>query len=401
MTLKQIPIKSLKAGMHITKLDIPWMESPFIRHHLTIKSANDIKKLLNAGVKNVTIDTSKGTDVVACLQETLKKDVEPSNNAKVFKKVTLEQELNVAKKLRGSITSLAENINEALKNDKAIGLEQVAPLIEGTLKSLGRNDQAMTTLVNMQRKAVNLSTHAFATFCLALNLSIKMNLDASAQQALGLAALFHDSGWLKLPLNLLGKNSAYTANERKLTEQHIAIGSKLLEKNCELPELAMRIIEEHHEYCNGLGYPQKLTGNEIHSLSKLFCIIDLYDELVHGLLDQPAMTPNGALAYLYKKTKQDCLDESIVSNLVVILGVYPIGSIVQLSNKEKGLVFEINRDQPKEPKVKIYYDKSGTAHAEPRIIDLANQKGQSFLVVTNVLDSKVQGTDPAHLMELT
>ena len=409
MALKQIPIASLKIGMHITKLDIPWMDSPFVRHHLTIKSEKDLKKLLKAGVKKVTIDTMKGEDVAkekntkkATTKKSVdKKTVEENKEPKTVESVPIEQELNVAKALMDNITTLSDNMNQALKNDQTIELEHISPLIEGTLQSLGRNNQAMTTLVNMQRKASNLANHAFATFSLALNLSIKMELDAEAQHALGLAALLHDTGWLKLPLHLLGKSSRYNDNEVKLTEQHIAIGYKLLKKNCDLPDLSLRIIEEHHEYCNGSGYPKRLSADKIHTLSKLFSVIDLYDELVHGLIDKPAITPHGALSYLYKMTTNNELDESIVTALVSVLSIYPVGSIVQLNNKEKGLVFDINHDHPKQPKVRIYYDVCEMAHAEPRVLDLANQKSDSPLEVIKVLDLHNAGVDPAHLMELS
>jgi len=404
MALKQIPIASLNIGMHITKLDIPWMDSPFVRHHLTIKSEKDLKKLLKAGVKKVTIDTTKGDDVAKekkVKNSIVKKNTEDNKEPEAIKAVPLEQELNVAKALMDNITTLSDNMNQALKSDKTIELEQISPLIEDTLQSLGRNDQAMTTLVNMQRKAATLANHAFATFSLALNLSIKMELDTEAQQALGLAALFHDTGWLKLPLHLLGKKNRYSDSEQKLTEQHISIGCKLLKKNCDLPALSLRIIEEHHESCNGSGYPKKLTKDKIHALSKLFRVIDLYVELVHGLMDKPAMTPHGALCYLYKMTTNNELDESIVTALVSVLSIYPVGSIVQLNNKEKGLVFDINHDHPKQPKVRIYYDVCEMAHAEPRVLDLANQKSDSPLEVIKVLDLHNAGVDPAHLMELS
>lgn len=418
MAVKKIPISLLKVGMYITKLDISWIDSPFMYHHLKIKNAAQIDKLLKAGVKQLSIDTSKGVDVEApadvirdkSSQETDKsqedqvaKDKpvsEASAKEKVPERTSISQEFGVAKELKGKVEKLADEINEALKNDKAVDARQVSPLIDGTLSSLQRNNQALATLINIQRKDASLANHTFASFSLVLSISIKLSLGDDAQQALALAAFFHDTGWLKLPMHLLGKASPYTASEKKLIYQHVSIGLRSLKQNCELSSIVMRIITEHHEHLDGSGYPSGLKSDQIHPLSKVFAVVVRYDELVHGLLDRPAVTPHGALANLYKEAKNEKLDEPSVSALISLLSVYPVGSAVQLSNKEKGIVLEIDADQPKLPVVKVVYDMAGMAHIKPKVINLAKIKTDKELSITSVLDLTVPGADPAQLLRV-
>jgi HD-GYP domain-containing protein (c-di-GMP phosphodiesterase class II) len=412
MATKQIPISSLTLGMYVTKLDIPWIDSPFLYHNVLIKKPNQIEKLIKAGVKLVTIDPSKGKDVTVVVpqaesvkriqadEKSLASEEHDTPPESVVKRSTLDAEMAIAKVLMSKITALAAQLNMALEYGEPISSEQVHPFIDETLSSLARNENALTTLINMQRKDQKLANHVFAVFSLMLSLSIKRELDKEAQHVLGLAAFFHDVGWLKLPMNLLGKKSSYTPSEQKLIEQHIAIGQKTLLKQCDLPDQALRLIAEHHEYLDGSGYPAHLTLNQLQPLSKLFTVVVRYDELIHGLHDKPALTPHGALAQLFKEAKQGRLDEAAVLSLISLLSVYPVGSIVQLSSKEKARVIEINPEYPRQPKVKIYYDLAGVAHVQPKIFDLSHQSLRDPLEIVAVLDINDPKVDPAHVFGL-
>lgn len=305
--------------------------------------------------------------------------------------------MGVAKELMSKMTSIISEMNDALKSGECIQSDTVEPFIKETLNSLQRNEHALTALINMQRKDQSLAKHAFATFSLILSLAIKLKLSNEEKESLGLAAFFHDVGWLKLPLNLLGKKSTYTDNELKLVQQHIKIGCKALSKQCDLSDLVLRVISEHHECMDGSGFPNQLDINEVHPLSKIFSVVVRYDELVHGLTDSPALTPNGALAFLFKESKQGRLDPSAVSSLISLLGVYPVGSCVQLTNKEKALVIETHPDHPKYPKIKVFYDISDLAHAQAKVVDLAGQANHALLEISSVLDLHDPKTDPANV----
>lgn len=404
--------------MYVTKLDISWIDSPFLYHNVLIKNQSQIEKLKKAGVKQLTIDTAKGKDAadnefetapteqaagvenqVTSTENKLHHQVYSSQQAPI-QRSTLEAEMGIANALMSRMTDLAAQLNFALESGKHISSAQIHPFIDETLSSLARNENALTTLINMQRKDHKLANHAFAVFSLVLSLSIKQDLSKEDQNVLGLAAFFHDVGWLKLPLNLLGKKTPYKPGEIQLIQQHIAIAQKTLLKQCDLPDLALRLIAEHHEKLDGTGYPAGLSATQLHPLSKLFSIVVRYDELIHGLYDKPALTPNGALAQLFKEAKQGCLDETSVLSLISLLSVYPVGSIVQLSNKEKARVVEINPEHPRQPKVKIFYDLAGIAHVQPRIYDLSHQSRDPLEIVA-VLDINDPKVDPARVFGMS
>ena len=415
MSTKQIPISSLTLGMYVTKLDISWIDSPFLYHNVLIKKPNQIDKLKKAGVKLLTIDTSKGKDVPDGVPETAPGEqatvtehqapvVENqqsheahSTQHETIQRSSLDAEMDIAKALMSKMTALAGQLNASLDSGKHIASEQIHPFIDETLSSLSRNENALTTLINMQRKDHKLANHAFAVFSLVLSLSIKQGLTKDEQTVLGLAAFFHDVGWLKLPLNLLGKKSPYKPGERQLIQQHIAIAQKTLLTQCDLPDLAIRLIAEHHENLDGTGYPRGLSKTQLHPLSKIFTVAVRYDELIHGLYDTPALTPNGALAHLLKEAKQGSLDEASVLSLISLLSIYPVGSIVQLSSKEKARVIEINPEHHRQPKVKIYYDLAGVAHVQPKFYDLSQQTLRDPLEIIAVLDINDPKVDPARV----
>lgn len=228
--------------MFIHELDISWMKSPFLRHRRKIKSKNDIALLKKAGVKQLYIDISRGidvpdnspvnTDVLKNEQTENKKsaaDDEPEieekciavpsaadvpdvpdvqtikNNAQ--QPVSLNEELQVAKKLQGKICQLVEQLSRAVKNGQPISAASISPIIDESVASISRNDQALLTLLHLHRQDLKLNDHAFGVFSLILPLAIKLNCSKEEINELAMAALLHDIGWARLPMHLLAKKS--------------------------------------------------------------------------------------------------------------------------------------------------------------------------------------------------
>lgn len=245
-TLLSIPISQLRAGMFIVKLDILWIDSPFLRHSRLIKGEQDIEKLKGANVKNLVIDLSKGcgpelsrhtttgqlTDPEAETEQANPplQQASPIPSPKTSQAPSLKEELNEAKLLRSKIRAVMGNIMDSLERELAIKTAELSPIIDDTLASLERNNQALMNLAHLSRKTQKLADHAFSTFCLSLNLATYLKLTKDEQHVLGLAALMHEAGWTQLPQQLLGKRTAYSPTELKLIHTHIANGRKLLKK---------------------------------------------------------------------------------------------------------------------------------------------------------------------------
>lgn len=394
--LKEISISELTTGMFVVKMDISWLDNPFFSPSRRIKTEKDIAMLQKAGAKRITIDPNKGPDI----EETDDSSPTPQLNTPVNKAPNsakpgeqLEKELDLAIHLRSKAKKAISQLQQDIGSGKPIKTEQVTPLLEQTLESLERNDQALMNLAHLSRRSQKIGDHTFATFCIALNLAQQTHHCAEEIQALGIAALLHETGWAQIPLSLMGKRKAYTPTEVGLIQKHPELGLKMLTSS-EIPELSRRIIAEHHELADGSGYPNGLNAEQTHPLSQLFSVVDRYDELVHQLNDRPGMLPTNALRTLYMSAEKGVYSEIQVGQLIALLGVYPVSSSVKLNNGIKGIVREVPSDDHLHPLVEIFYDSNNQPVSTPFFIDLREPYEGQALDIVSVIDPKNSIDDP-------
>ncbi len=405
---QQIPLAQLVPGMFVVELDIPWMQSPFFKHSRMIASGHDINKLRSAGVKLVTIDLERGSapQEVACEPVNVLTGTQPLNDSELqvppqthdlspgFKK-----ELAVALRLRSEVKDTVRSINEKLERNLPVDGEAMAPLVDKTLESLQRNEQALQTLAHLTGKAQKLVDHAFGSFCLCLNLAVVTGLAKEEMHALGVAALLHDSGWMQLPLHLMGKRSDYTAAERSLAQSHVELGLRMLD-SANIDALTRRIIAEHHEMNDGSGYPKQLKGYQIHPASHILTVVNTYDEWVHHLNDKPGMLPTKALRVLYMHAEKGRFALPCVASLISMLGVYPVTTAVRLNTGEKAVVEEINPNSHLTPVIRIEYDSNSRPLRSALRVDLSMESANERSI-TGVLDPSSPDDDPARRLVAT
>lgn len=411
-SLKKISIEELKIGMFVVEMDISWIQSPFLLHRRAIKSKKDILLLKQSGAKFLTIDLNKSqiavepeSPSVAQAEEAV--SAQPCEQSDLttpklcpesldHPNVPLEEELNRAVMLKKQACESFLQINDMVKNNQALSVEEFEPIIDETISSLLRNSQALLTLMHLKRYDEKLFSHSFSVMTLALTLAIKNGVKKEDLRILGLAALLHDIGWAQLPLNLFGKAKPYTTNELKVVHQHQKISNIIIEKSSHVSPAVKKLMMCHHERLDGSGYPEGIKEGQLGRLERILILTDYYDETIHGLLDRPAYIPSEALRLMYKEAVQNKLDKSLVELLIKMLGIYPLTSAVELTSGEKGVVVEVNRDKPLVPVVKIMYSSNGNALASPLIIDLDKDKKERQ--IKSVVDFLDQRNDPQRLL---
>lgn len=408
MTEKEIDIDELQVGMHVFKLDIPWRLSPFLFHKRVIKSQNDISALKKAGVKKLFIDTAKGNTGKEPSnpideEQPAQKPVTDDSASEIItpeRSKPLDKEINTAKIIRRQFGKMSEGLFNSAESDVPVNSSDLLEIVDETLKSLSRNNQALVTLSHIKRKSEHLLEHTFSVFCMALGVGQLMQLPAEELAILGLAAVIHDAGWVSLPINLYKKETKYTNIESKIVEKHVNLLKTVISSKQDLSPEVMRIAQEVHECCDGSGYPRGIDGDEIHPLSKVLAVVDRYDELANGLGDYSGYTPNGALLQLDQMTKAGKLDNAVREQLVSLLGVFPAGSTVRLNTGEKALVIESHHHAPDLPTVKIFYSRRGMPMA-PKIINLSRQKNmEQPRIIVEVLNTDDAKVDPANVLVL-
>jgi len=403
--LKNITIDELVLGMFVSELDISWVKSPFFRHKRLIAQQQDIELLKKAGVKKLVIDLTKSTIIEATsakqtqsqgippaqstAQSTTQTLVQPSagpvakHGELQVPKVELHKEIHNALKIQQEIVDTVAQMNQSFEAGDQVSVEKLTPIVNKTLESIDNNSQAIMALLHEGRQDSRLVAHSFGVFALVLMLASHLDFAVEDQETIGLAALMHDAGWSKLPSKLMSKGKPYTPQEKTLAMQHIPILQKLMAHQKNIPDVVQQIMYQHHECLDGSGYPMQLKGDAIHPWARLLAVCNEYDEKVHGLGESPGMTPQNALSTLYHDAEKNKLDSQFTSQLISLLGVYPLGSSVELSDGSLAVVVELNIASAFKPNVLQLYNPQKQALAEPALIELANAP----LKIRRVLDT--------------
>jgi HD-GYP domain-containing protein (c-di-GMP phosphodiesterase class II) len=372
--------------MYVVGLDRSWFRTPFLLHRGWIKSAEEIESLKRHGVREVVIDTTRGVDADPPAPEpapiktaTSVGDSEAAQKAKPESRPSLllelafrplVKELEAARPIHDEALALAQGILEGVGGGAALNSLVARKVVTGLLGSIVRSPEANLLLAQMRRFQNDLFTHAVNVCVLCLVIGTLDGFDNEVS-ALGMGALLHDVGETRIPRNLLRKTDAYTDAERRLMEQHPPLGAMILQQSENIPEAAKRIVVEHHERIDGSGYPRGLRGAEISHFSQVVGITDAYDAMLAGR-NQPRLQPIEVLRQLYFEANRGAFDRELVERIIRCLGVYPIGSLVELNTGERGIVIAANRADTVKPTLRIIVSRQGLELSNGPIVSLAD-----------------------------
>ena len=191
-------------------------------------------------------------------------------------------------------------------------------------------------------------------------------------KTIGMGALLHDIGKMKVPDEILNKPGKLTAEEFEIMKKHPTYGYELLKNDKHVSADSLDIVLSHHEHTNGSGYPNALTEHEIKPLTRIVCIVDVYDAVTSGRVYHNAMTPHDALKKMYNWT-QGNFDQALVEIFIKSLGIYPIGTIVELTTGQTAIVSSINEDHHLKPTVMLVLDKNKQAYDTRRVVNLSSK----------------------------
>jgi HD-GYP domain-containing protein (c-di-GMP phosphodiesterase class II) len=199
-----------------------------------------------------------------------------------------------------------------------------------------------------------LATHSVRSTIIAIIIGTYLKLPNHRLLELGVAAIVHEAGMLKVPSQLYLSNRALNPQEKKAILTHPILGYTLL-KSLDFPLAVCLAALEHHERVNGTGYPRQLAGEKISLYSKIIAVACSYEALSSKRPHKEAKDGyTGMLELLKNEGKQ--YDDTVVRALVLSLSIYPIGLYVLLSNGKKGQVIDVNPENPKFPIVEIFGD---------------------------------------------
>lgn len=220
--------------------------------------------------------------------------------------------------------------------------------------------------------------HSLNVTVLAMMLGKEMKMKAEAMQALGMGCLLHDIGKGRVPMQAVSSKGVTTISKAadKYLKEHPIIGARLAADLQEIPKAAVAIIAQHHERVNGSGYPRGLKGDKVSPFAGICAVADVFDNLVNrakpgakpGAADGRNLTPHEALKHMFSRMKAS-LDARFLQAFVRLMGVYPAGTCVELSNGQMGMVVTTNPRNAARPTVLMYHPE--VPKREALMVDLA------------------------------
>lgn len=377
--MKKIDIRDLKVGMYIRELDRPWLDTPFMLQGLWITSPKDIEEVRRY-CKYVYIDPDKGKDVDSDFALVGQTAYSPQSGeqkpikidqAPVYKvHVRFENEISVAKSIHRQATDVVHDMYDDVRMGKSVDARGAKATVSSIVDSIIRNPDAQVWLTQLKDKDEYTAIHSLNVCILSLAFGRHMGFSREMLNELGLGALLHDLGKIRVPVQVLNKPGKLTNEEFKLMKLHPIYGKEILSTTSGLSPNVVDVAYSHHERMNGTGYPHGLNSDQISLYGRMVAIVDMYDAITSQRVYHHGIHSMDAMKQLYELRRTD-LDQKMVEQFIQCLGIYPVGSIVELVCGAVGIVISINRERRLKPMILLVLNEQKVRITPPRIIDLA------------------------------
>lgn len=398
----KVSTDDLQIGMYVYELDRPWLETKFLFQGFTINSQEDIKQLQECCDYVYVIEEqhleprelSRPAETVSNKVRTIKGL--PANPVHYTDTSSVEKELGYAKEAYHTLTKEIYGLVQNIRLGQSVNSREVAKAVDSMVDSIIRNPDAFFWLSKLKKLNTYAYNHAIDSSALAIALGRHLGFGKSELNDLAIGVLLCDIGNTRLPKKLFGKPGRLSPTDRELVKQHVTYSVEIMKSMNSVSEVSIAITYTHHERFNGSGYPQGLVGNEIPIGGRIAAIVDYYDAITSDRTYNPALSPHIAIRKLYERRNVD-FQEELVEQFIQTLGVYPTGSLVELSTGEVGVVLSQNRLRALRPKIMLILDKDKVAYGIFPTIDLItepmDEEGKPIEIV-KAIEPRTYGIDP-------
>jgi len=369
MKLREIPVEQLAFGTFISRLDRPWTETPFVFQGFVLKSEKQLD-VLKKYCKHVFVDPEK--EELRDIAKVTAEDLAKVRGTTVYKEVaSVEVELPVAQNAFTTTTMVVKELSRATEIGNAIDSSRSHDAATQITESVVRNPDAMALLIKLQEKSG-------ATLSRAVEVSVMMTifgrflqLPPDRLKILGMLGLLQDVGRLKLPAELAARGPINAA-ETELYRTHVNHSVRILSSTPGLPPELPGLASLHHERFDGSGYPRGLRGDAIAFPGLIAGIVDTFDTLTAPKPFGQSLSPANALSIIYKGRGTQ-FHPALVEQFIQCIGVYPVGSVVELNSGEVAIVIAQNMVRRMQPRIMVIKDAQGNRLIPYKMLDLMKE----------------------------
>jgi HD-GYP domain-containing protein (c-di-GMP phosphodiesterase class II) len=398
--------------MVVCDLDRPWSDTPFLLQGFCIKDTEDIESLkkyckyvfIDLSVQSSGIHQKRSNNIpleknITDNKKTANKyEIELTKPEIIYEDSTsIKEELTVAKKVHSDFKLRFGELFKSIDLENKVDVRQLEAPVTNMVESILRNQDACIRLTTLKGINDYSYTHCIDSSILATTFGRYLGLPKEDLIALAWGALLFDIGKVKLPKELLTRKDNLTDEEFTIIKKHIDYSVALINEMDGIPKEAAEIAFTHHERFDGSGYPSGLKESAIPVFGRIAGLVDTYDAITNQRPHAQPVSPHHAINKLYEWRNTAFLEE-LVEAFIKCLGIYPIGTLIELTTGQIGIVISQNRIRHLRPKIMLILDSNKVAYGIYPVIDLFSETEDDEgnpLGIKDVLEPRSYDIEPS------
>nr|WP_314899810.1 HD-GYP domain-containing protein [uncultured Deefgea sp.] len=416
----RIPVLKLQLGQFISELDRPWLDTPFLMQGFLLENQQQIELLIEH-CEHVTLDLARSNGGIAqwtsllsdadTIKLTSKSKHKPlfeqslspeqkverlnilrelrrlfstwrqqhssdtssgKNEAKIVlydDSAAVEQEIKVASQTHKTAQRFVLSLMESVRQDLQPKVEEVNEVVSDLVSSIIRNPNALLWLTQLKDRDQYTYAHSIDSAVYMLAFGRHLGYPREELHKLGMAGLMLDVGKMKLPKELLSRTGRYTPGEFMLMKTHVNHSLDIIGQMDSIHIDVFDMVARHHERYDGSGYPLGLKAERIGMFGSMAGIVDCFTALTSDRCYSNAKSAHEALQLIYKWSER-YFHPALIEQFSQCVGIFHVGTLVELTTGEVGIVIGQNRVRRLKPKLLIILGPGKVPYARPHTLDL-------------------------------
>lgn len=403
---RKVMVGDLEEGMYVSKLDCAWHQTPFPLQGFHVESKDDINSL-KAYCKHVFVDVSRSRAKTVFQP---KKPLTPEEKAaRAIAKSTaplvtnpikyditspLKKEIKQAKIVYADLNKNLTELTEQFETGESVDLEKTFSCSRSVVKSVLSNPEALVWVIKLKNNANSLYQHSINCAVWAAVVGRELGLTEAKLEKL-------TTGVMLSKIGLMTMTKGKEVNFIKLREtehykKHVLLAIKLLAHSSSLCKSVLETIATHEEHYDGQGFPNQLQGEQIPLFGQIAGMVDYFESSTNPTFSAQPLSPTDALSRLYQLRDMQ-FSERLIEAFIQCLGLYPPGTIVELSTQEIGIVTSNQKQKRLQPDVMVIMNKDRKPLRSTKTIDLQainKDKAHGLVEITCSLPVGTFGIEP-------
>ncbi len=413
-TLK-VPTADLDVGMYVSGLDRPWLGTPFVTQGFFIESPDDIEQLREhcdwvlvdsrrshkpkvsrpMSVRSESRGKSDGTRPKVERRRLPIKQIFHGRTIAPYSDDTMwEDEQPLANEALDTLVHDIDDMFGDVGGGEKLNVIRLRKSVEPVVDSISRNPDACLWVARLKRHDNYTYKHSLGASIWAVSMGRQLGLPRHDLRSLAMGCMLMDVGKLRIDQELLQADRQLNVDEMAEVASHVNHGLDILQESGVMNQDVLDMVAHHHERYDGSGYPAGLHNNQIPPFARIAGIVDTYDAITTARSYADAISPSDAIKILYRSRDKDFQAE-LVEAFIQAIGIYPAGTLVELSSGEVGVVVAEYRTRRLRPKVMILLDEKKRQLRKSKVIDLQelSTAGNLSLSIVRSLEPEAFGID--------